>query len=311
MSLNTTRQPTSFAASLAADDLTHLEQARRAAPRMRLADEHLADECEELDTGESAPAVRLCDTPLFQHYIESLLSGDRPACRRVVEQAIECGVDAERMLLELCWPAMEAIRQLYKDARVSLAAEHMATRLNRATVDRITGELPAQPSNGRKAMVVCGDAQGEELGGQIVADLFEAQGYEVKFLGGGIPLDETNHLVGLWQPDLLVQFATLPTEMPQVRTLIDHLREHNSAPQMQVMCCGGIYKRAPGLGEEVGADLVATDAADAVRMAEENRGVRATARQQTVGRNRRDRVTKEKRALRQQAAEARRIRKAA
>ncbi len=292
-------------------DLTHLEEARRNAPKMRLVggSQDDTDACEELSS--SAPSSRLCDTPLFQHYIESLLSGDRPACRRLIDQASECGVGSERMLLELCWPAMEAIRQLYKDTRISLAAEHMATRLNRATVDRITGELPAQHINGRKALVLCGDAQGEELGGQIVADLFEASGYEVKFLGGGIPNDEVNHLVGLWQPELLVMFATLPTEMPLARQLIDHLRSHNSAPQMQVMCCGGIYKRAPGLGEEVGADLVAGDAADAVYVAETNKTKRATARQQTVGRNRRERVTQEKKAARAEAAAARQARKAA
>ena len=69
--------------------------------------------------------------------------------------------------------------------------------------------------------------------------------------------------------------------------LIDYLREVNSCPNMQVMCCGGIYKRAEGLAEEIGADLYAPDAAEAVRMASENPQRRATVDQQTVGRMRR------------------------
>jgi len=56
---------------------------------------------------------------------------------------------------------------------------------------------------------------------------------------------------------------------------------------MQVMCCGGIYKRAEGLAEEIGADLFAADAADAVEVAEGNPSKRATVDQQTVGRTRR------------------------
>ena len=174
----------------------------------------------------------------------------------------------------------------------------MATRLNRATVDRITGELAIKPSNGKKVMVICGNAEGEELGGQITADLFEADGYEVKFLGGGIPNDETNHLIGLWRPDILVMHATLPSDMPEARKLIDHLREHNSQPNLQVMCCGGIYKRAEGLAEEIGADLIARDAADAVQVAIANPHRRANADQQTVGRNRRARKAQEKQATR-------------
>ncbi len=262
----------------------------------------ILDDIETVDEEAEAPAIvatpRLCDTPLFQHYLETLLSGDRPKCRTLIDKAAECGVGPRQLLLELCWPAMEVIRQLHKDAKISLAAEHMATRLNRATVDRITGELPMKASNGKKVMVVCGDAEGEELGGQITADLFESAGHEVKFLGGGIPNDETNHLVGLWRPDVLVLFATLPQDMPEARRLIDHLREHNSQPNLQVMCCGGIYKRAEGLAEEIGADLIARDAADAVDIAQANPHRRATADQQTVGRNRRARKAQEKQAAR-------------
>ena len=79
-----------------------------------------------------------------------------------------------------------------------------------------------------------------------------------------MPEDEVLKLIGDVRPDLLVMFGTLPSGVPAVRKLIDYLREVNSCPDMQVMCCGGIYKRAEGLAEEIGADLYAPDAADAV-----------------------------------------------
>jgi hypothetical protein len=82
-------------------------------------------------------------------------------------------------------------------------------------------------------------------------------------------------------------FSTLPSGVPSVRKLIDYLRDVNSCPNMQVMCCGGIYKRAEGLAEEIGADLYAPDAATAVDVASENPNRKATVDQQTVGRTRR------------------------
>src|SRR5205807_7875258 len=99
--------------------------------------------------------------------------------------------------------------------------------------------------------------------------------------------DEVLQLIGDVRPDLLVMFGTLPSGVPAVRKLIDYLREVNSCPEMQVMCCGGIYKRAEGLAEEIGADLYAPDAAAAVKVAQENPTRRATVDQQTVGRTRR------------------------
>ncbi len=67
------------------------------------------------------------------------------------------------------------------------------------------------------------------------------------------------NFIGEYRPQLLVMFGTLPSGVPAVRKLIDYLREVNSCPEMQVMCCGGIYKRAEGLSEEIGADLYAPD----------------------------------------------------
>jgi hypothetical protein len=97
-------------------------------------------------------------------------------------------------------------------------------------------------------------------------------------------------------------FGTLPSGVPAVRKLIDYLREVNSCPEMQIMCCGGIYKRAEGLAEEIGADLYAPDAADAVTIANQHPTRKATVDQQTVGRTRRIRKAAARRA--QQAAAA-------
>ena len=138
-------------------------------------------------------------------------------------------------------------------------------------------------------MITCGDGEPEELGGQICADLFESLGWEVRFVGGGVANDEILPMVGGYRPDMLMLFATRPQGVPAVRKLIDYLRDVNSNPNMQVMCCGGIYKRAEGLAEEIGADLYAADGLDAVRVATGNPFKRATPEPATVGRNRRTR----------------------
>jgi len=231
-----------------------------------------------------------------ESYLRALLAGDRNAARRVVDDCTACGVEPAEVLTKLIWPTMEQIQQLYRDDKVSKAGLNFATRLNRMLADQLSGRLAAKESNGRRVMIFCGDDEPEELGGQIAADLFEAAGWETKFAGGGVPNDEVLALIGEQRPNLLVLFATRPGGMPAVRKLIDHLRDVNANPSMQVMCCGGIYKRAEGLAEEVGADLYAPDAADAVRIAGEDPLRRASADQQTVGRSRRVRKVSEARA---------------
>src|SRR5207237_791967 len=226
-------------------------------------------------------------TTLSQSYLETLLNGDRGNCRLVLDDALAAGAEAYDLLTHLVWPTMELLQGLYREDRISISSLNLATRLNRQMTDQLCSRLIRKSPNGKTALIFCGDDEPEELGGQICADLFEADGFNVRFAGGGVPEDEVLKLIGEVRPDLLVMFGTLPSGVPAVRKLIDYLREVNSCPEMQIMCCGGIYKRAEGLAEEIGADLYAPDAAEAVSVANANPDRKATVDQQTVGRSRR------------------------
>jgi len=227
------------------------------------------------------------DAKLAQAYRDTLVAGDRTLCRKIIDLALSSGITPYDLLNDLIWPTMEALQQLYRDDRVTLGQMNMATRLNRAVTDQLTGRIERKPANGKKVLIFCGNAEPEELGGQICADLFECDGWTVRFAGGGVPDDEVLKFIGEFRPELLIMFGTLPSGVPAVRKLIDYLRDVNSCPDMQVMCCGGIYKRAEGLADEIGADLYAEDAKQAVSVANDDPSRRATVDQQTVGRMRR------------------------
>lgn len=223
----------------------------------------------------------------LETYLKHLLSGDRAAARQFIAELLEHGASPFELLSGLIWQTMELVQALHREDRISRGQLNMATRLNRCVTDQLGAMLARKPANGRTVLVVCGDDEPEELGGQICADLFEADGYTVRFVGGGVPNDEILSLIGQLRPDLLIFFGTLPSGMPAVRQLIDYLRDVGSCPEMQIMCCGGIYKRAEGLAEEIGADLSAPDAAAALVVARENPTRKASVDQQTVGRSRR------------------------
>jgi hypothetical protein len=57
------------------------------------------------------------------------------------------------------------------------------------------------------------------------------------------------------------------SDAPAIRQLIDTIREINAWPNMRIMLSGGVFNRAEGLWEEIGADLYAENAAQAVEMA--------------------------------------------
>ena len=161
--------------------------------------------------GEHADAptrAELETNGLAKAYVEPLLAGDRAACRKVIEQALAAGITARELLNQLIWPTMELLQALYKEDRITISQVNLATRLNRSTADQLCGQLERKESNGKKVLIFCGNAEPEELGGQICADLFEADGYQVRFAGGGVPEDEVLKLIGEYRPELLLMFAT-------------------------------------------------------------------------------------------------------
>ncbi|MFQ5501114.1 MAG: B12-binding domain-containing protein, partial [Phycisphaerae bacterium] len=111
------------------------------------------------------------------------------------------------------------------------------------------------------------DGEPEEISAQMCADLFESDGWEVFFLGGGIPQDEVTSLVGQLQPDMLMIVGSKPTDAPIVRQMIDTIREIDACPKMNVLVSGGVFNRAGGLWKEVKADFFASTASEALEIA--------------------------------------------
>ena len=207
-------------------------------------------------------------SPILEQYMTPLLAGNRKACRRLVYEHMSVAADPMTTYHELLWPAMERVEKLFRGDRINVASESMATRINRSLADQIQLRLPAKEPNGKRILITCAPNEPEDLGAQMTADLFEANGWDVYFVGGGIPNDEILSLAGQLRPDILLVFGTVPTGVPGVRQLIDLIREIGVNPTMNIMVSGGVFNRADGLWKEVNADLFAKSASEAIPMAE-------------------------------------------
>jgi len=147
---------------------------------------------------------------LSQQYHQRLLVGDRVTCRSLVEEAIQAGNTAYELLNDLIWPTMEKLQGLYREDRISVTQLNLATRLNRSMTDQLCAKLTRKPSNDKTVLILCGDDEPEELGGQICADLFESEGYTVRFAGGKVPNDEALKLIGELRPNCWSSSAPCP-----------------------------------------------------------------------------------------------------
>lgn len=223
---------------------------------------------------------------LKERFFEALINGDRPASRAIVQDALKTGVKAKQILTDLFWPTYESIEKLYRSDQLTKLSHHLGTRLLRVLVDQNAALLAPTQSKGRTIFALCGPRDSDELGAQMAVDLLEESGFEVRFAGGNIANDEIMTQVNDAKPDILLMFASGANDLPNIRALIDQLHEIAACPNVQIAVGGGVFNRADGLAEEIGADLWANSPMAMVEALVAEPARRAQEQQRTVGRKR-------------------------
>lgn len=226
---------------------------------------------------------------ILERFFNALISGHRPAARQIVDELLEADCPAETILSRVFWPTLEQVQNLHRNDQLSDLAHHFATRLLRMLADQMQLRLIPTQRRGKTVLVACGPDEPEELAAQMAADLLEADGYDVYFAGGGIANDEIIAQLGNLNADVLVIFGATPATVPFTRQLIDRLHEIGSCPRLQIALGGGVFNRADGLAEEIGADLWAKEPTELVELMAQNPQRRMQQAQRTVGRKRRTR----------------------
>ncbi len=225
------------------------------------------------------------NTDLFiENLFASLVSGDRSAPRRLVDAAFDHGIDPETMAREVFWPLINNITTLYRQDQMTRLAQQYATRSLSTLMAQLQARYEISEDRNRTICVFSGPDELDDLSARLITDLLEADGYKVSYGGGNIAHDDILAEVHERKPDILLMFSAGGSDAPGLRNFIDHVRGINALPDMQIIVGGGIFNRAPGLAEEIGADLWATGPDDLMEQLVQYPDVRADLEERTVGR---------------------------
>jgi MerR family transcriptional regulator, light-induced transcriptional regulator len=191
---------------------------------------------------------------LTERFFEALIHGNRTQAATIALEAEANFGGTEGVVSDLFWPMYEQLDKLYRGDQLSTLAYQFATRLLRSLTDQFADRLPRTARPATSVSVFCGTTLGEELGAQMAVDLLHAAGCNVRFGGGGVASDEILAHVHETRPEILVLFAASASDLPGIRMLVDTLKEIGACPNTRLIVGGGVFNRAPGLADEMGAE---------------------------------------------------------
>jgi methanogenic corrinoid protein MtbC1 len=122
-------------------------------------------------------------------YLDALLGGRRVECMAIVERALAANARLRDVYLGLFQPALYSVGDLWERNRVTVATEHLATSIVETQMSLLEAGLFDAPHKNATAVVACSANEHHQIGGRMIADAFEWNGWHADFLGANTPED--------------------------------------------------------------------------------------------------------------------------
>ncbi len=139
----------------------------------------------------------------YRRYLDGLLTNNRQQCRVCFEQWLEATTELRTLYEDLVRRSLYEVGDLWERGRISVATEHLATAISEGLLNLTYPRLFARPRLGKSAVVTCVANEYHQIGGKMVADLFELNGWRGYFLGANTPVRDVQALIAEKQPDVV------------------------------------------------------------------------------------------------------------
>jgi MerR family transcriptional regulator, light-induced transcriptional regulator len=197
-------------------------------------------------------------------YLSALRAGDRRRAFRAIDGARAAGLTLSVIYLEVLQPAMREIGRLWQENQLSVAEEHLATAITLSVMLRITDDSTWSPPRPRSLIAACAEHERHEIGLRMLCDLLDQDGWETHYLGPTVPTESLVDMVRERNPDAVALSASISPHLPHVRDTIRAIRDATAPGTPLILLGGRPFLEQPALALRLGADLTASDAADAV-----------------------------------------------
>lgn len=187
-----------------------------------------------------AEPLQLAQEDLYRLYVAGLLANDRAQCQKIFEEWLAVAPDLSLLYENLVCRSLYEVGERWEQGHISVATEHLATAISESLLNLTYSRLFATPRNGRVAVVACVANEYHQIGGKMVADIFELHGWRGYFLGANTPLADLKTLLAEKRPDVLALSLALPANLDRLTHAATEV--HAAFPALPIVVGGQAFR---------------------------------------------------------------------
>lgn len=201
---------------------------------------------------------------LAAEYLLAILEGDRRRASRLILKAADEGQSVPDLYLKVFQPAQEELGRMWLLGEINIAEEHFATATTRLVMAQLHARSVCKSANGKTLLAAAVAGNQHDLGIQVVADLFEIDGWRVIQLGANAPAEDLAQAVDFYHPDVVAISVSLATQLPGLKEALTAVRGSEVGAAVKILVGGCGMRHVPELAKTWGADDYASNAVEAV-----------------------------------------------
>jgi len=193
---------------------------------------------------------------LYQKYFNFLLKGKRKECTKIVQYLLNQDIDIQILYIDLFQKSLYEVGELWEYNKISVAKEHLVTAITEGLINLVYPKLFENETTfiNKSVVISCSANEFHQIGGKMVADVFELHGWDSHFLGANTPVNNMLEYIQDEKPDLVGLSVSVFFNMTSLKTGIEAIK--SNFPNMDIFVGGQAFNWG---GSEIIKNFTNTD----------------------------------------------------
>jgi MerR family transcriptional regulator, light-induced transcriptional regulator len=218
----------------------------------------------------AAPSYMPVQKPFDEYadrYLHLILAGRRREAVEYIIHSVEQGLLVQDVYLQIFAPCLKEVGVLWQTQQITTASEHYFTATTQLITSLFYPKIFNHNQKNRRLVAACLGDELHEFGMRMIADFFEMDGWDSYYVGANTPASALIQTLNEQNADVLALSVTILTHIPALKDAIRAVRASEACHSIKILVGGYPFLVDPDLWKKVGADGTASDAAQALALA--------------------------------------------